>query len=352
MVRVMREMADFIGADPWDLVFVPNATTGLNVAIQAAGLRPGDTMYMLNIGYGSVKKMAQAASASAAGKGAGTAAAVGEGEAPGGINVVYGEVKFPISTPQDIVDLVASSMPSDTRLAVFDSVTSNTALVLPVRQLIQLCKSRGVQVLIDGAHAVGQLHIDLRNGGCVRPLVVSHGSGSGFTSDFIWDGCRDYTPYLATSSALALWRALDPARVRRYCRGLLREAVALLTSRWGGRLLAPSLEMCGCMALVELPEGLAESDPATSTDAKYVQDLLHHVHSVECPVKCIQGRLYVRISVHIYNILDDYERLAEAVERIAASLAAGTVMEPQAGGLTVDETKAAQEAAAEDGRMQ
>ncbi|GLI71197.1 hypothetical protein VaNZ11_016316 [Volvox africanus] len=451
MVRVMREMADFIGADPRDLVFVPNATTGLNVAIQAAGLRPGDTMYMLNIGYGSVKKMAQAALAAAAGRGAGTAPApapapgadITGGEAPGDINVVYGEVTFPLSSPRDIVDLVAATMPPNTRLAVFDSVTSNTALVMPVSELTRLCKSRGVQVLIDGAHALGQLHLDMRRGICggtyhdsgssssnsgtkgdghqtrplqqvgspatasvsstaatveavniaaatataadvvadvvadvaadvaasagpqgsapgnlvspeldcvpdyfvsnchkwlcaprgsailwvapnrqafVRPLVVSHGSGCGFTSDFIWDGCRDYAPYLATSSALALWRLLGPPRIRAYCRGLLGEAVALLTARWGTTMLAPFLQMCGCMALVELPRaGLAETEPATSTDAKYVQDLLHHVHAVECPVKCIQGRLYVRISVHIYNILSDYERLAEAVDRIAAS---------------------------------
>ncbi|GLC60560.1 hypothetical protein PLESTB_001626900 [Pleodorina starrii] len=170
MVRVMREMADFIGADPRDLVFVPNATTGLNVAIQAAGLRPGDTMYMLNIGYGSVKKMAQAASAAAAGRGAGTSAADGggggDGEAPGGINVVYGEVTFPISSPLDIVDLVSRTLPPATRLAVFDSVTSNTALVLPVAELTALCRSRGVQVLIDGAHALGQLHLDMRRGVC------------------------------------------------------------------------------------------------------------------------------------------------------------------------------------------
>ncbi|GLC39561.1 hypothetical protein PLESTM_000911900 [Pleodorina starrii] len=458
MVRVMREMADFIGADPRDLVFVPNATTGLNVAIQAAGLRPGDTMYMLNIGYGSVKKMAQAASAAAAGRGAGTSAADGggggDGEAPGGINVV---------SPLDIVDLVSRTLPPATRLAVFDSVTSNTALVLPVAELTALCRSRGVQVLIDGAHALGQLHLDMRRGvcggacqppqpppppespqpqsppqereqglkggaaaaaaaaattaangtstssssshpssssgtsasasasastsaaspdyfvtnchkwlcaprgsavlwvaphrrPCVRPLVVSHGSGCGFTSDFIWDGCRDYAPYLATSSALALWRALGPDRVRAYCRDLLRRAVALLADRWGslgggggsaggggggdgspggprgpgggpgGRLLAPSLGMCGFMALVELPQGLAASEPATSTDAKYVQDLLHHIHSVECPVKCIQGRLFVRISVHVYNTLSDYERLAAAVERIAAAVEAGAAV--------------------------
>ncbi|KAG2497474.1 hypothetical protein HYH03_004628 [Edaphochlamys debaryana] len=504
MVRVIREMADFMGAQPQDLVFVPNATTGLNVAIQAAGLRPGDTMYMLNIGYGSVKKMAQAASAAAAGRGAGTdpsseaGAGAGDGEAPGGIRVVYGEVTFPISGPRDIVDLVAATLPPGTTLAVFDSVTSNTALRLPVRELTRLARSRGCQVLVDGAHALGQLHLDLGRGVCageeeeaeegaeagadagsrpsastapsahhtgaaegaaareggaqgqgdlekgkqaeddaegdlsvprrpvgaqesggqgqgqgqgqgneasdkadddadgdlsvpdyfvanchkwlcgprgsavlwvhprrrggVRPLVVSHGSGCGFTSDFIWDGCRDFTPYLGTSSALALWRRLGPARVRRHCRALLGRAVELLAGRWGagaeagagagaggagaeasggaeraagaqaaaggagasggprgGRLLAPSLDMCGMMALVELPGGLAASEPATSADAKYVQDLLHHRHAVEVPVKAVQGRLYVRLSSHVYNTLDDYKRLADAVDAIVAA---------------------------------
>ncbi|GIL80140.1 hypothetical protein Vretifemale_9315 [Volvox reticuliferus] len=356
--------------------------------------------YYVFFRYGSVKKMAQAASAAAAGRGAGTANVPGagagsDGEANGGINVVYGEVKFPIRGVQVLVDGAhalgqlhvdlrlgscgsihyegsSSSSSSETKgdgqqarplqqvhssatATATDTDTATATIAAATVAAIDSAASTGAtgaDAASDAAEGTGQvpgnvaapephcvpdyfvtnchkwlcaprgsavLWIAPNRQACVRPLVVSHGSGCGFTSDFIWDGCRDYAPYLATSSALALWRRLGPPRVRAYCRGLLKEAVAVLTRRWGTDLLAPSLEMCGCMALVELPGGLAETKPATSTDAKYVQDLLHHVYAVECPVKCIQGRLYVRISVHIYNILADYERLAEAVEQIAAS---------------------------------
>ena len=112
-----------------------------------------------------------------------------------------------------------ATLPAGASLAVFDAVTSNSAVTLPLERIIQLCKLRGVPVLVDGAHALGQLPLDIgalgadyfvtnchkwlggargsallwvaraRQAG-VRPLVVSHGSGSGFSSDFIWDGER------------------------------------------------------------------------------------------------------------------------------------------------------------------
>ncbi|MEW5307425.1 MAG: hypothetical protein WDW36_009823 [Sanguina aurantia] len=319
MVRVIREMAGFVHCRPQDLAFLSNATTALNVVIRSAGLRPGDTIYMLSIGYGSVKKMAQAAVE--------------------GLNVVYGDVQFPISGPQDILDLVASTLPANTRLAVFDAVTSNTALLLPMEGLIEICKSRGVPVMVDAAHALGQIPVDLASlspdywvtnchkwfaGPPLKPLVVSHGSGSGFTSDFIWDGCRDYAPYLAVSSSLRMWTALGPDRVLRHMHDTLRQAVALLTRRFGSSTLAP-LSMCAAMALVRLPGRLAgllggAEGRAGSEEAKYVQDLLHEVHHVECPVKAVQGQLYVRVSCHIYNCLQDYETLADAVDSILHEL--------------------------------
>lgn len=119
--------------------------------------------------------------------------------------------------------LVERTLPPNTRLAVFDAVTSNTAVALPVEQLAALCRRRGIAVMVDGAHSLGQLALDMaaleaagvdyyvtnchkwlcaprgsavmwtsararaRYGG-VQPLVVSHGSGAGYTSDFIWDG--------------------------------------------------------------------------------------------------------------------------------------------------------------------
>ncbi len=206
-------------------------------------------------------------------------------------------------------------------------------------------------MLVDAAHALGQLPVDVaeldadfyvtnchkwlagprgsalmwvhpRAQRWVRPLVVSHGSGSGFVSDFIWDGCRDYAPYLGLTSALDMWRRLGWPRCQAYMRDLLARAVALLVRAWGTDTLAP-LELCACMALVRLPDAAVEaaaaageggeSGAATSAEAKYVQDVLHLRHRIECPVKCVQGRLYVRISACVYNDLEDYQALATAV---------------------------------------
>ncbi len=179
-------------------------------------------------------------------------------------------------------------------------------------------------------------------------------------------GCRDYAPYLGLTSAIGMWTRLGADRCRQYCRKLLAEAVQLLTSGWRTRTLVP-LSMCANMALVALPAGSAEgaaafvgastapllepqagdggpsvaasegteptsSSPAsaapdaedggsevpwtgsqTSSEAKLIQDLLHFHHRIECPIKCIQGVLYVRLSVQIYNVFEDYDKLKGAV---------------------------------------
>ncbi|PRW58839.1 L-cysteine desulfhydrase 1 isoform X2 [Chlorella sorokiniana] len=359
LVRVMRELAAFAGCRPQDLALLPNATTGLNTVVQSwrGRLGPDDALFSLDIGYGSVKKML---------------AVVAEQT---GAQHVEMAVQLPLSRPEELVAQVAAALPANAKLAVFDAVTSNTAIVLPIWELVQLCHSRGVQVLIDGAHAPGQLPLDLEELGAdyfvanchkwlcaprgsafmhvrpehqrhVRPLIVSHGYGSGFVSEFIWDGCRDYAPLLAISAALRALRQLGPEAAQAHQRQLLAAAVDCLVAAWGTGTLVP-LSMCGAMALVELPPGCTtaaqsagagdstaaaaaaaaaaggksggrcSSSSATSADAKWVQDTLHYQHRIECPVKCVGGRLYVRISAHIYNELADYERLAAAVRSMA-----------------------------------
>ncbi|KAL4860004.1 putative L-cysteine desulfhydrase 1 [Chlorella vulgaris] len=344
LVRVMGELAAFVGCQRQDLVLLPNATTGLNVVIQSLRGRigPGDVLFHLDVGYGSVKKMLQVVAGQT------------------GAQVVQHTVQLPLSSPSQLVGQAAAALPEGTRLAVFDAVTSNTAIVLPIQELVQLCHSRDIEVLIDGAHALGMLPLDLRQLGAdyfvanchkwlsgprgsamlhvqpkhqrhVHPVIVSHGYGSGFVSALLWDGNRDYAPLLAVSAALRAWQQLGSDAVRQYQRKLLRQAVELLTQAWGTGTLVP-LHMCGSMALVQLPghclpaaslqnlspaeapsgrDFAAAPSSATSADAKHVQDALYRL-AIECPVKCIGGKLFVRISVHIYNELDDFEKLAAA----------------------------------------
>jgi hypothetical protein len=191
-----------------------------------------------------------------------------------------------------------------------------------------------------------------------RSPIVSHGYGKGFCSEFIWDGCRDYTAAVALPALLKWWDWVGVTAAREYCRALLVDAVALLTSAWGTRTHAP-LACYSHMACVELPvQALPpgaysiESFPdvatvggspeltgrykCTSAHGKRLQDALFALH-IECPVKvlagpaaavpCLDGgcagpaaaapsqdlRCYVRISAFVYNTIDDYRRLADAV---------------------------------------
>lgn len=157
----------------------------------------------------------------------------------------------------------------------------------------------------------------------LEPAVLSHGFGAGFLSNFVWDGCRDYSPVLILPMALAWWRWVGLERARRYSSDLLAWAVRHLTAAWASDTLVP-LGMCGFMALVALPDAAVPGGggnawgAATSAHAKTVQDALHYAHRVECPVKCIQGRLFVRVSAFIYNDRDDFRRLGDAVLGMAA----------------------------------
>lgn len=330
--------------DPSDVVLLPNATTGLNVAIAAAPLGPSRPAFTLSICYGALKKMLDFACARA-----GATAIVHDTPFPPPAEACSSAEAF----ADWVVGLYEEHLPTGAGLAVVDAVTSNTALVLPVARIAAVCRRKGVPLLVDGAHAMGSV------GGCgpesgatwfvtnchkwwssprglaamwvhpeaqatTRPLVVSHGYGSGFASEFVWDGCRDYSAALSVPAVAAFRAAMGERRVARYCRDLLAIAVDLLVGAWGTGTPVP----IGChshMALVRVPDGAVHPSgrdgKATSAHAKHLQDSLHEGCKVECPVKCLGGQLFVRISAAVYNCPADYSRLAEAVLACAADMA-------------------------------
>lgn len=336
-VAAIRSAASLVNCDPRNLAIIPNATYGLNVAIAASGLKSGDVVYTLDICYGSVKKMLTAACEAA------------------GATLVIHPLAMPLRSQDDIFAQVEASMPPKTALALFDHVASNAGLVLPLERLVPLAHARGAKVIVDGAHGLQSHALDVTALGAewytsnchkwlcsskgvavlyaadsvrasTRPRVISHGYGEGFSSDFIWDGTRDYSGVVALPTLLRWWEWVGHERARQYCRGLLQDAVSLLTGAWGTGTHAP-MDCYSHMACVELPvsvlpPGAVRDDgaggvtrTATSTHGKAVQDALHYHFSIECPVKTLGSRLYLRISAAIYNTLDDYQRIVDAVAR-------------------------------------
>jgi len=157
----------------------------------------------------------------------------------------------------------------------------------------------------------------------VRPSIQSHGISSGFNSEFIWSGLKNYSQYLGLYANLEIWSTIGGFDcVIDFCTDLTRKAADLLSHSWSTEFLVdPSL--CSTMICVKLPNkfidfvlneaSLSSTDKLTYDQAEVVQNYLYFKHRIECPVKAIQNELYVRISAHIYNNLDDYKFLANKV---------------------------------------
>jgi len=234
-----------------------------------------------------------------------------------------------------------------TRLALFGHISSNYPVIMPVEEMVKLCHSKGVPVLIDGAHALGTLPLNLAAlkadyyvanahkwltcpKGCgflyvskehqrmIKPLVVSSGFGAGFNSQFIWTGLRDYSPYLALNTVLDFWETIGPERIRKHNNTLANKAALMLAEKWGTCLLSHA-DMFGPMVMIRLPEVLLDcvtrggKEEAVKAHAEMVQAKLHYEFSIEVPVKLIQGKLHTRISAHVYNQRSDYSKLCEAI---------------------------------------
>jgi isopenicillin-N epimerase len=313
-------VARFLGAEGRDLVFVDNATSGVNAVLRSLELHPGDEILITSLAYGAVVNSAAFTAQSR------------------GARLITLQLPFPVSDSSEYVSTLAQALTPRTRLVILDHITSETALVLPLAELVACCKAHGVPVLADGAHAPGaiELHIPrlgadwytgnlhkwaLAPKGCgilwaaperqedLHPTVISWGLGQGFTQEFDWVGTKDPTPYLSAPAALRLMQDWGVGAMQKYNHTLAWEAAQVLTRRWGDTPPAPE-QMIGCMVTLPLPQALGQS----REEAARLQYALLGDYQLEAPILSIGQRLWVRVSAQVYNDLEDIERLARAVE--------------------------------------
>lgn len=343
-----RALGGFVHASPGDLVFVPNATAAVNAVVRSMDLAPGDELLTINHAYNACINVLRY---------------VGERT---GAKVVVAELEpFPTS-PGQIAEAFLRHVTPRTKLAMVCHVTSPTALVVPVETLVPALQSRGVRVLVDGAHAPGMLDVNLTSlnadyytanlhkwlcapKGCaflhvradrqseVRPHIISHGMNSRrvdrsrFMLEFDWTGTLDPTAWLCvpacikamadiwnrhhsgaeTLSHADAWRAIR-ARNHALC-ATGRRAVA---SSVGSMLKTPE-SMFGTTAAIPLPPGRGEPPKPTPYPDPIQRRLIDEL-GVQVPIvhfPAWPNRL-VRISTQLYNNEADYDRLAEGLKRL------------------------------------
>lgn len=318
-------LADLLGARGEDVVFVENATAGMNVVLRSLRFEAGDEILTTGHVYGAVRQV------------------MAHLEKTQGVRIVEAELPWPARDEDALVAVIEQGFTKRTKLLVIDHIASRSALILPVQRLAALARERGVRVLVDGAHAPGQLALDVPAldadwviGNChkwlyapkgaaflwaapdaqaeLRPGVISHGYGKGFTAEFDWVGTRDMSSWLAVPAAIDFFEALGPERVRSRNHALAMAMGETLASAWGTELGA-SHDMLGAMAPIRLPGNWT----ATVEAGRALRKRLWDEHRVEVPVMEVSGALWVRISAQIFNVPQDYKRLATAVTALAAA---------------------------------
>ena len=330
-------LAEFLGADAADVVFVPNATAGVNAVLRSLSLKRGDELLVTNHEYNACRNALDFVAKRS------------------GSRVVVAEVPFPLDRPHQVIDAVLNRVTARTRLAFLDHVTSQTGLVLPIARLVQELAGCGVDTLVDGAHAPGMAALNLRKlgaayyaGNChkwvcapkgagflyvrpdrqerIRPLSISHGANSPradrsrFLIEFGWTGTWDPSACLAVPEALRFVGSLLPGgwpAVAGRNRRLTLAARKIICEALGIDRPCPD-EMIGSLASIPLPDATTTEPPRSPFYRDSLQDALLAQYGVEVPVipwPAPPKRL-LRISAQLYNSLPQYEHLAGALKRL------------------------------------
>ena len=310
-----QTLAAYVGCDAGDLVFVPNATAGVNVAAWALGLQAGDQVLSTDLEYGALDLTWEHVCGDF------------------GARYVRTPIPLPLASAEEIAETIWSAVGQRTRVLFLSHHTSSTALTLPVAELCRRARERGIRTVIDGAHVPGHLPLNLRGleadfyaANChkwlcapkgagflhvrrelqsdVHPLVFSwgyEGDDPSFLARHEQQGTRDPSAYLTVPDAIEWQREHDWDRVRERCHALARRAAEEL----GLEPVVPGRRhgLYGQMVSLFLPDD-APSD---------LQERLYDEHRIEIPVAEHNGRRLIRASFQGYNDEADLERLKAAL---------------------------------------
>ena len=329
--RSRAALAELVGARSEDLVFVSNATAGVNIVARSLEFSPGDQILTTNHTYNACRNVLDYVASRS------------------GAEVVSVQVPFPLADPTEVTERVVAAVSDRTRFALIDHITSATGIVLPIEEIVSLLEKAGVAVMIDGAHGPGMVALDLDTLGAsyytgnnhkwlsvpkgsaflwaradrvdaLVPSTISHGWNDPRTDRprfhvlFDYPGAVDVTAHLVVPDAIEFLAGLDPGGLA----GLMARNRALALSQ-RRRLMdflgvaEPAPEsMVGALAAVPIspaepggPPGII--DPLTRK--------LRTEYQIQVPVfiwPAAPERL-LRISAAPYNDESDYDRLLEAL---------------------------------------
>ncbi len=313
-------LGKYLNANADDLIFVPNATTGINTVARSLSLCEGDEILTTDHEYGAMDYTWQFVCRKA------------------GACYVRHPVPLPVESAGQFVESFWSAVTPRTRVIFLSHITSPTALIFPIEEICRRARRAGILTVIDGAHVPGQLPLDLTaldadfySGNChkwlcapkgsaflhvraehhamMEPLIISWGwlEGAPFWQRNQWQGTRDIAAFLTVPDAIEFQRANNWDAVRQDCHSLasqIRQRAADLFQRapispedWFGQMVAVPIPAC---------------------DPEVIKRRLYDEYRVEAPLTAYDGQNLVRVSFQGYNTQADLDRLLDALKALLA----------------------------------
>lgn len=336
ILQTTREkLASFLSCDADDLALVENATSGVNTVLRSLQFAPGDEILVPDHAYQACRNTIDFVAERWSAK------------------VVTVSIPFPINDPQQAVDAIMGGVTDQTRLAMIDTVTSPTGLLMPFEQLVSMLEARGVEVMLDAAHGIGMVPLNLNELGAsyttsnchkwlcapkgsaflhvrkdkqaaIHPLTISHGmtfplgDTTRFRHEFDWTGTRDMSAHCALPAAIDYLADVVEGgwpSIMEHNRELALQGRDILCEALGLEKPCPD-EMIPCIATLILPsENKSGGIPLHEPDPLHV--ILSEKYGIQIPVwswPSPQGR-FIRISAQLYNSEEEYHYLAWALQQ-------------------------------------
>lgn len=330
-----QALASFVGAKCEDLVFVSNATAGVNTVLRSLTWKKGDELLTTNHAYNACRNALEYIADRF------------------GARVVTARIPFPFTTESQLVDPILQAVTPKTRLLLLDHITSPTAIVFPAQKIVKALAALGVDTLIDGAHVPGMQQLNLQKlgaayytGNChkwlcapkgaaflhvradkqkdIRPLIISHGANSPrkdrsrFLIEFGWTGTADPSAFLSIPEALRFMGSLLPGgwpEVMAQNHEMALKARRILCATLNVPPPCPE-KFLGSMAAVPLPDSPSTEPPKSPLYVSALQEKLRNQFKIETPIAPWPAapRQILRVSAQLYNSPGQYERLAGIVK--------------------------------------
>ncbi|KAF9918902.1 hypothetical protein BX616_004411 [Lobosporangium transversale] len=336
LTKIREELAELIHCDKDDLALVTNTTAGVNTILRSLQFQPGDRILQLSTGYISVEKTVRYIS-----------------DSHDDVKVIDVPITFPL-TGQEILHKVEQAIlahkqlndGSRIRLAMVDWISSVPSILHPVKPLVELLQSHGILVFVDGAHSIGQVHVDLndlhpdfyitnchkwlfsvrgsavlyvprRHQHLIHPTSITADYKTGFEAEFSWAGTQDYSSLMSISSAIAFRKQFGEDAIIGYTHALAIQGGKIVADILGSNSLTPDDHQVANMVNIRLPLNNVDHPKAT---VQYFMDTLMDRYNIYTPTFKHGGQWWTRVSAQIYLELDDFVRLGNIWKEVIDEL--------------------------------